>query len=184
MNAIDIIICIPLLWFAYKGFSKGLVVAIASLAALLLGIYGAINFSNVTSNVLTQRFEMNSEYLPVISFAVTFIVIVILVHFVAKLIDKLIKAVSLSLVNKLLGAAFSMLKIAVIISVVLILVERFSINSSFISEEMKEESLLYKPLYELTPTVYPSIKELIENSSTHINQLDSISKETINNIEV
>ena len=45
MNTLDIIFLIPLLWFAYKGFVNGLVVELASLIALLLGVYLSFRFS-------------------------------------------------------------------------------------------------------------------------------------------
>ena len=46
MNYLDIIIIIPLIWGAYKGFRKGFIIEIASLIALILGIWGGINFSS------------------------------------------------------------------------------------------------------------------------------------------
>ncbi len=42
MNWLDIGIAVPLVWGAYVGFKKGLVIELASLAALILGIYAAI----------------------------------------------------------------------------------------------------------------------------------------------
>ena len=99
MNYLDIIIALPLLWGAYKGFTKGLIIEAASLAALLLGIYGAIKFSGITSDFLVEKCNFSSQYLHIISFAITFILIVIAVHFIARLINKLVKAVALGFVN-------------------------------------------------------------------------------------
>jgi membrane protein required for colicin V production len=47
MNYIDIIIGIVLIVSAISGFRKGLIVEVASLAALILGIWGAIHFSGI-----------------------------------------------------------------------------------------------------------------------------------------
>ena len=77
MNILDLIILIPLAWSAYKGFSKGLIISVASLLALLLGIYGSIRFSDITSGYLIDHFEFSSQYLPIISFAITFILIAV-----------------------------------------------------------------------------------------------------------
>ena len=84
MNFIDIILLIPLLWFGYKGFTKGFIIEIASLAALMLGIYGGVYFSNFVAKYLSQWFEIKSDYLPLISFSVTFLLIVIIVFLVGE----------------------------------------------------------------------------------------------------
>jgi len=45
MNYIDIIILAVLAWALFRGFKNGLFIEIASIAALILGIWGAIRFS-------------------------------------------------------------------------------------------------------------------------------------------
>ena len=80
INYLDLIIAIPLLWFGYKGFKNGFIVEAASLAALLLGVFGAYRFSGITADFLTNSMGLTSEYIGIISFAVTFIVIVIVLH--------------------------------------------------------------------------------------------------------
>ena len=52
MHYIDIVILIPLLWGAYRGFMKGFIVSISTFLALILGVYGAINFSDFVSKFL------------------------------------------------------------------------------------------------------------------------------------
>lgn len=155
MNVIDIIIMVPLAWSAYKGFSKGLIISVASLLALLLGIYGAIQFSDITSSYLIENFDFNTEYLPVISFAITFILIVFGVHFLARVLDKIAKAVALGPVNRILGGLFGILKTAFIISIIITLVIKFDEKTGVISQEQKESSLLFEPLAGFAPLVFP-----------------------------
>ena len=88
MNTIDLVFAVVLLWSAYRGFSKGFIVQLATLAALLLGILGAVMFSDYTSSLIIKNFEVSGNYLPIISFAVTFIVIVIAVHLLAKMLKE------------------------------------------------------------------------------------------------
>ncbi len=159
MNYFDFIIIIPLLWAAYKGFKKGLIIEIASLVALLLGIWGAIRFSGYTS-VLLKDFFSNASYLPLVAFGITFLIIVVGVHFVAKLIDRFVKAVALNLVNRLAGAAFGVIKVAFIVSIVLLLINRIDKKSDFISADFINNSLLYKPVAGLAPMIFPSLKTI------------------------
>ncbi|MDT8402303.1 MAG: CvpA family protein, partial [Bacteroidales bacterium] len=76
MNYIDIIILAFIAWAIYRGFKNGLFVEIASIAALVLGIWGSIRFSWFTQNKLIEYFDMQGEYLGLIAFIITFIVIV------------------------------------------------------------------------------------------------------------
>ena len=155
MNYIDILIAIPLLWALYKGFSKGLIISVASLLALFLGIYGAIKFSSITSSYLIQHLDFSDKYLPIISFAITFIAIVILVHLLARMLNTLVKAVALGLINRIFGSVFNVFKMAFIISIILVVVNGFDKGLKFIPEDLKENSMLYKPLSEFAPAVFP-----------------------------
>jgi membrane protein required for colicin V production len=168
MNLIDLILIIILLWSAYKGFRKGFILQLSTLAALLLGIFGAIHFSDFTSELLKDSFNISSQYLQIISFAVTFIVIVIAVHLLARLIEKLLQAIALGFINRLLGIVFGVAKIAFIISIILVLVNKADDKYNFIPDEKTENSLLYEPLSDFAPMIFPylnfeDIKEDFKN---------------------
>jgi len=155
MNTVDLVFAILFLWSAYRGYTKGFIVQLATLGALLLGILGAVMFSDFTSSLIIKKFEVSGQYLPIISFAVTFIVIVVAVHILAKLLNKLIDAIALGVVNRLFGVLFSVLKYAFIISIILVLINKADDKYHFIPEETKENSLLYKPLSNFAPLIFP-----------------------------
>ena len=79
MNILDIILVIPIVLLAFAGFRKGLIKELASLVALILGIYFAVYFSDWTAGFLTQHFDINQRYVFIIAFVLTFIGVVILV---------------------------------------------------------------------------------------------------------
>lgn len=159
MNFIDIIIIIPLLWFGYKGFTKGFVIETASFAALLLGIYGGLKLSGWLSGYLAEWFEIKSEYLPLISFSVTFLLIVLIVFLVARGVDKLVKSAALSLPNRLAGAVIGAAKTFIIIGVVLLLLNKYDKGGGFIKQDIRNNSLLYNPMTALIVKIYPSVSE-------------------------
>ena len=168
MNSIDIILSILLIYTAYKGYKKGLIYQAASLVALVLGIYGAIKFSDYTANLLTEKLDVTTQYLPLISFAITFIGIVILVHLLAGLTEKIMDAVAMGIANKILGLVFGILKSAFILSICLVIIVGFDKNEHLISQEAKEKSLLFKPVYILAPTIFPYLKfEKIKENISH-----------------
>jgi membrane protein required for colicin V production len=173
MNTVDLVFAILFLWAAYRGFTKGFIVQLATLAALLLGVLGAVLFSDFTSGLIIKNFEVSGQYLPIISFALTFIAIVIAVHLLAKALNKLIDAIALGIVNRLLGVIFSVLKYAFIISIVLVLINKVDNKYNFIPDETKKESLFYQPLSNFAPMVFPylnfdKIKEKFEEEKSEI----------------
>lgn len=155
LNYFDVIIAIFLLWSAYRGITKGFIIMAASLAALVLGVWGAIRFSNLTADFLVAQFDCGTKYLSLISFALTFVVIVVLVHFLARAVSKLVKAVALGFVDRIAGLLFGVLKTAFIVSIVLVVINSIDRRVPFIPEEHKENSLLYQPLSKLAPAIFP-----------------------------
>jgi len=169
MNYFDIIIIIPLLWGAYKGFKKGLIIEIASLTALFLGVWGGVKFSSISAKYLSEMFSISEKIMPLISFAITFIIIVIAVFTLAKLLQKVIKMVALGTINKIAGSAFGILKFTLIISIVLTLVNNINSELEFLEPEMENSSILYGPISSLAPKIIPglnniSINGVVENA--------------------
>lgn len=157
MNWLDIALAIPLLWFMYKGFRNGLVIELASLAALVLGIFAALYFSFYAKNYLIDNFEIAERYLNIISFAITFLIVAIVVVLAGKIIDKLINIIALGILNRLAGAIFGLLKAALVLSVILYFFNGFDQNSSIIKPEIKENSYLYEPVESIVPMIIPRL---------------------------
>ncbi|PTN04250.1 membrane protein required for colicin V production [Mangrovibacterium marinum] len=155
MNYIDLVLGILLLVAAVRGFIKGFVIELASLAALILGIWGAIHFSHFTAGFITNSFNWNSEYVGLVAFIVTLLVIVVLVHLIGRLLTKVVEAMALGVLNHLAGMLFGVLKAALILSVVLVLFDHVDKDVHILSEESKEESQVYEPLKNLVPTLMP-----------------------------
>ena len=179
MNYFDIIIIIPLLWGAFKGFKKGLIIEIASLVALFLGVWGGVKFSSISAEYLSEMFDISEKIMPLISFAITFILIVIAVFTLAKLLQKFIKMVALGLVNKITGAIFGLLKFALIISVILNLVNNVNAEVNFIEPEMKNSSLLYEPVSKIALVLIPGLSDISLNGVVE----DAIKKEAHQRID-
>ena len=157
MIVFDIILVVFLGWGLIKGLRNGLIHEAASLAALILGIYGAIKFSDYTAGLLVEHFSMTGKYLGILALALTFVAIVILVHFVGEIIDKLVKAVALGFVNKLFGAVFGVLKMAFILSLLLFVVNEFDRKTHFLPKDKLEDSILYAPISGFFPFIFHNV---------------------------
>lgn len=159
MNFIDIILCIPLVWGLYKGFTKGLIIEAATIVAFGLGVWGGIHLSDLLAQKIHSTFDWQSPYLPVISFALVFLLIISGVFLVAKGVQKAADGMALSALNKIGGAIGGTLKFALIMSVVIFVLDAIEKSYPLISFKAKEESLLYKPMGKIAPTLIPALKD-------------------------
>jgi membrane protein required for colicin V production len=157
MNIFDIIITALLLFGFVRGLVKGLFVEVASLVALIGGVYGAIHFSYLISNFLKEYVTWNTEYISLAAFAITFIVIIVVISLLGKALTKIANFASLGIVNKILGGVFGVLKIGLILSVVFIFFGKMNETIPFIKKETLDESILYRPVKKIAPTIFPSI---------------------------
>ena len=159
MSVLDIILLALLLLGLIEGFRKGFFVEVASLVALIAGVYGAIHFSNFAGDFLMDKVDWNEKTVNIIAFAITFIVIVLVIALAGKALTKLAEFAALGVLNKLLGALFGLLKMAVILSVILIIFDSFNTTLPFADEEDLEDSTFYEPIRSLVPTIFPIILE-------------------------
>lgn len=167
MSIIDIVLVGLFILAGFNGYKKGFIGQAAALAGLILGIWGAIHFSDFTATFLSEQFSFNSKYLPLIAFAITFVGILIAVHFLGVLVEGLFSLAFLGIINSLLGVVFGVLKTALILSVLLVLLGNVSNKEKIIPADFGSNSMFYGPIKRLAPTIFPSlnfneIKETIE----------------------
>jgi membrane protein required for colicin V production len=159
MTWIDFAIVVILGLSMLTGFRNGFVREAASLAALVLGIWGAIKFSGFTAAKLYDYFDMTGNYVGVVAFFVTFCIIVVLVHFIGLIADKLVDAVALGFVNKLLGIGFALLKSVLILSVMFVILNTVDLHRPFLPRDTIEKSMFYNPISDIIPALFPVIGE-------------------------
>jgi membrane protein required for colicin V production len=155
MNILDIILGALILFGLVRGLSKGLFVEVASLVALIAGIYGAIYFSDFAAEFLESRVDWNEKTISITAFAITFVIIVLTISLAGKALTKLADFAALGILNKLLGGVFGALKIGLILSVVLMIFNTMNKTLPFIEDEELQDSILYKPVKSLVPLIFP-----------------------------
>ena len=166
MAVIDIILGALLLFGLIRGFMKGLFVEVASLAALVAGVYGAIHFSNFAAEFLMEKVSWDEKYINIIAFAITFVVIVLAIALAGKALTKLADFAALGILNKLLGGVFGALKFGLILSVILMVFSSLNNTIPFASEEDLQDSVLYNPVKTLAPMIFPNILKKQDSKDT------------------
>ena len=157
MAVIDIVLGALLLFGLVRGFMKGLFVEVASLVAMIAGVYGAIHFSYFVAEFLQSRTEWNEKTINITAFAITFVLIIIIIALAGKALTKLADFASLGILNKLLGSVFGALKIGLILSVLLIVFNKMNNSITFIDEGHIKDSILYEPVKSIAPILFPNI---------------------------
>lgn len=158
MNYIDIIILVILLLGAVMGFIKGLLIEVATLAALVLGVYAAMKYSAYTEGILQDFLNINQQYSHIAALIITFLLVVILLYVIGKLLTKLADAISLGLVNKLAGAVFGAVKAFIIVCILLMCVDALNGKFHFLSEESLQKSILFYPFLNFAEETYHTIQ--------------------------
>lgn len=166
MSILDIVLGLFLAWGLYKGIKNGLFVEIAAIAALIAGIYGAIHFSYIVSDYLSENMEWNERYIKIAAFLITFIIILFLVHLAGRLLTKIADIALLGGLNKIAGGIFGIVKFAVILGALLIFFERATDKFNLIGEETRENSIFYEPLKEVGAFVFDKVLRKEEEANS------------------
>lgn len=169
MNTIDIVFGIILVLGLIQGFKKGLFVELASLVGLIAAVYGAIHFSHFVASWLVDKTSWSERVINLAAFAITFVIIVLVVSMAGKLLTKIADFAMLGIINKIAGSLFSGLKYAFLLSVVVMFLNEANDRIGFVSEKAMEESILFSPIKTIAPAVLPTIlaKAKKENIYNH-----------------
>ena len=153
--AIDFVILLCLGWGAYKGFKKGFIIQSFSIIALVLAIWGGFALTGMIEPFMKKHFNMSETVCSVVSFVIIFLLILILVYTSGHLVTKIINIAALGMINRLAGAAFGIFANALILSVIILLLNRINDKKEFMPKDKLEKSLLYKPIGKVAPAIFP-----------------------------
>ena len=127
---IDILFIIFLLAALIKGLRRGLILAVFSLLALITGLAAAVKLSAVVAmHVSESGVRVSSKWLPILSFVIVFLIIVLLVRWIERILSSIIKFTFLTWVDKLGGVVLYAVVYLAILSVVLFYLAKAQILS-------------------------------------------------------
>jgi len=151
MTFIDFIILSFLVIFIIRGYQKGFIITLATFAALILGVYLAVHFSNYLDGFLLNNFKPSRTWLPILSFTITFLIVVIGVFVVAKLMEKIVDVIGMGFLNHLGGAILGFTKGIIFCSIVLFIVTSMDTKEKWITKEDKQGSFIYRNVSAVFP---------------------------------
>ncbi len=164
---IDFLFAIVIILAVIKGLRKGLIVAVFSIIAFIIGLAAALKLSAMVAVYLQQHTEMPGQWLPFLSFLIVFIVVVILVNLGGKLVEKTFEMAFLGGVNRLGGALFYVLLYIIIFSVIAFYAERIHL----LKQESFDQSVIYPYIKPWGPTVIDGLGKVIPIFKDSFDQL-------------
>lgn len=161
MNILDIILLVCFIPAIISGLRKGFIAQVVAIISIVLGVWLSVKFATLAGSWISQWIEASPQLINIISFAIIFIAVAVLLFTIGKLIEATIKIIMLGWLNKLLGVLFSMLKCILIIGFLIIVFEAINDTFGLVPESYLSDSLLYTPFRDIADSVFPLFKELL-----------------------
>ena len=169
MNVLDAIILIPLIFGAYKGFRKGLLMELVSIIALVLAIIVSFRFMQKGIEFLMPHLGAENSMLPVFAFIMIFMGVLVGVFYTGKILKKILNFTPLGWIDDVAGGVLGLLKWSLVLSTLLWLFDKGGI---ILPDDLTSESLLfpylvlYAPkLLEFVANVFPVTTDLVSDIS-------------------
>lgn len=164
MEILDLIILMPLIYGAYKGYKRGFIMSLFLLLAVVVGLYAAFHFTDVIVGYGKEHFSWKSNYIAPVTFLSLFLVVGAGIYFGGKVLESVIKLVKLSILNSLAGALLGLLQWTYFVGSLLLMLISFDQKESIISKETKQHSLI---LPAMTTVLHGSIPGVGASSLFH-----------------
>jgi membrane protein required for colicin V production len=154
---LDLIFAIVIVLAIFKGYSRGLIVGLFSLVAVIIGLVAAMKLSTVVAGYIGSAVKVSDQWLPVISFIVVFVLVVLLIRIGARAIEKIAETAMLGLVNKLCGIILYVVIYTIVFSVLLFYAEEVNL----LKPETISKSITYSYVQPWGPKIINAIGSLI-----------------------
>lgn len=138
---IDIFLIVLLLWSLYSGWKQGFLKEVVSAVGFLVGLLIAATCYTQLGEYLTQAGSRLGALTNVVAFLLLWVIVPIVLGFVANMVTKALKGMKLGIPNSLLGALVSVAKYLILISCVLNVMAALNI----LDEEKTRDSHLFEP---------------------------------------
>lgn len=181
MNLLDIVILVPIGYITYKGFAKGFVQEVFSIAGVILAIFVTFKYMGPVAGFMAPFVE-NKDTATITAGITLFVMSIIFVHVGVKWIEKVLDIIKLSFLNKLAGLIFGFAKSAIFVSAVLLLMAGINMPS----EENREKSVAYPYIIQAAPFAYDFIAILYPGAERFIETIERNMQEnnTLRNLPI
>jgi membrane protein required for colicin V production len=156
MNILDIIIVGLIAFFLIKGIFRGFFREIASLAGVVFGIVAGNHYHPQMADYLKAYLPLG-KFLPLISFIILFIGVMIGFHLIGLVMHRLFKSLLIGWFDRTLGVCFALVKGAIISYLVIVLLTFFVPSTSPLIASSKCARLVVVTYQSMARLISPEI---------------------------
>lgn len=151
MNLLDLIILLPIAYFAYKGVKNGLIGELLGIIGIIVAVYLTFEYMDkgaaLASSFLGGQPDMTLTFIAALFIFIATLILAQLINYFSR---KFFQFVKLQSLNRILGGCFGLIKGAIIVSVVLLIFAGFQIPS----KKMRAKSATYSYVVKVAPRAY------------------------------
>ncbi len=166
---IDLVFVALLVMAVIKGYTKGFIIAIFSLVALIVGIAAAMKLSAVAASWLGSSIHAGTRWLPVIAFILVFVAVALLVRLGAKAIEKTVELAMLGWANRLAGILLYIVLYMVVLSIALFYAEKIHL----IADKTIADSKTYPFIQPWGPKAMEGLGRIVPFFSNMFHELET-----------
>ncbi len=166
---IDFVFFILMLTAVFKGYSRGLIVAVFSLAAFFIGLIAAMKLSASVAVWLQDKTGSQTTWMPFIAFVLVMAAVMLLIRLGANMLEKAAAFVMFGWLNKLGGILFYAIIYGLFFSIILF----YAKNLNLISDETIANSKTYSVIAPLGPKAIEAIGSVIPIFQGLFDQLET-----------
>ena len=146
---IDLLLAIVVIIGAVRGFFKGLIVAVFSWLAYMVGLAAAMKFSHLAAERLQSYVPISHRWLPLVAFLLVLVVVILLVRWMAYGIQKLVEGMMLGWLNRIGGMLFYCMIYVTVYAVLLF----YLVKMQMVGQETLQRSVTYPYLAAVAPKI-------------------------------
>lgn len=166
LTFIDYILIALLLWGFISGFRKGLIMQLTLIVGIILGLWLGVNCIDFVEKWLLENNFSSGAWLKPLAFILIFIAVYGVAYISGKALSTLISLVMLGVFNKIAGGIFGMLKMVLLSSFFIVLMN--TAGFSDFSKEQEKKSAMFGSISAPALFLFPKIEEKINSSAKSI----------------
>ena len=175
---LDIIFAALIVFAVLKGYQRGLIIGLFSLVAVIIGLAAAMKLSVVMADYLGKAVNISNQWMPVISFAVVFLLVILLIRLGAKAIEKTVEMAMMGWLNKIGGIILFVVMYITVFSVLIFYAEQLkllqpdtidkSVTYSFIQPWGPKAINSFGSIVPLFKDMFSALEHFFEGVATNI----------------
>lgn len=164
MQILDIIIILIFIGMAIRGAIKGFIGQAVGILSLLVAVWAGSRYSVMISEWLKSAMSLDAspQAMKIVVFILLLIIVMILGHLLARVLEGVVKLSLLGWANKLLGMLLSLLSAFIVAGVLLYVFNYLNGIMDIIPAEKINSSKMCRFIMSATDSLFPYIKQVFK----------------------